>query len=238
MGVQKHPLEIDWEIDASAILDAIMRSSDLTKRGMRGIIAEAVFVRDVLPSVVAHGWEAVDEGPGNPLYDSLLQRQGRKVRIQVKLQRMEKQVPKLFQPRYYNGELYDVEVQKTRTGHRKKKRSIEVSTSSDPVVETIKELEATRPYRFTDFDILAVNMHPSTRKWTDFRYTVASWLLPKVTNHLEIETHQPVAIKPNEVWTDDLGTCLRWFLSGKKRRVLPEIKHRLPNRKRSKRTAE
>ena len=42
-----HPLERAWGIDADTILSAISRSSDLTKRGVRGIIAEAVFVNEV-----------------------------------------------------------------------------------------------------------------------------------------------------------------------------------------------
>jgi len=50
-----HPLESQWGIDADTILSAISRSSDLTKRGVRGIIAEAVFVNDVVPNICDHG---------------------------------------------------------------------------------------------------------------------------------------------------------------------------------------
>ncbi len=38
-----HPLESEWDINAETILSAIRRSSDLTLRGIRGIIAEATF---------------------------------------------------------------------------------------------------------------------------------------------------------------------------------------------------
>ncbi len=50
-----HPLESEWGIDADTILSAINRSSDLTKRGVRGIIAEAVFVNEIVPTVAHSG---------------------------------------------------------------------------------------------------------------------------------------------------------------------------------------
>lgn len=233
-SVQKHPLEVEWEIDSKAILDAINRASDITRRGVRGIIAEAIFERDALPPVLKLGWEPVEEVGNDPLYDSVLQLGDRKVRIQIKLQRLEKQKPKRFYPKHYDEELYDVEVQKTRTGKRKKKLTVESSTS-DALIEVIEELEDTRPYKFTDFDILAVNMHPSTRNWSSFRYTVASWLIPRPKNDTLIEIHQPVAMQPNDVWTDDLATCLGWFLKDEKKRVLNDVKHVKAPRKPAKR---
>jgi hypothetical protein len=39
--VHLHPLEAEWSTTAEAILTAIARSSDLTLRGIRGILAEA-----------------------------------------------------------------------------------------------------------------------------------------------------------------------------------------------------
>jgi hypothetical protein len=54
----RHPLEEEWGVDAETILSAIRRSSDLTKRGVRGIIAEAVFETSVLPRISAKGWKA------------------------------------------------------------------------------------------------------------------------------------------------------------------------------------
>jgi len=87
-----------------------------------------------------------------------------------------------------------------------------------------------QPYRFGDFDILAVNMHPSSGDWQNFRYTVASWLLPRGQDKSLIEIFQPVASDPNDVWTDDLSVCLDWFISGENRSVLTEILH-LPKSK-------
>ena len=68
-----HPLERDWGIDAATILSAISRSSDLTKRGVRGIIAEAVFVNEIIPTVAGSGWQPIDFSGDQP-YDALLKK--------------------------------------------------------------------------------------------------------------------------------------------------------------------
>jgi hypothetical protein len=66
-------------------------------------------------------------------------------------------------------------------------------------------------YSFGQFDILAVNTHAVTRQWPDFRYTLSAWLRPRPSDQSIIDTVQLVSLRPNDVWTDDLGTCLEWF---------------------------
>lgn len=224
-----HPLEREWGIDADTILSAISRSSDLTKRGVRGIIAEAVFVNEVVPTVAHLGWEEV-EIDGDQPYDALLRKVQRTARIQVKLQRLQKGSPKLYYPKYYeNGALFVVEVQKTRSGEKTARATV---PKLGAAILTGPTKVKTRPYSFGDFDILAVNMHPSSGNWKNFRYTVASWLLPRPANKALIEIFQPVAAIPNAVWTDDLSTCLRWFEDGKQSRVLTKLLHlRQPGKK-------
>jgi len=209
-GLPRHPLEEEWGLDADTILSAIRRSSDLTKRGVRGIIAEAVFERDVLPVIAPLGWSAGTIPPGDWPYDALLEKTGRSARIQIKLQRLEAGTPKRYYPKEYSDELFVVEVQKTRSG---KKRSGVSGAAQGPDT-------ATRPYRYGDFDILAVNMHPATHRWNNFRYTVADWLLPRPADNALIEIFQPVPLATSDVWTDDIAVCLERFLSGKKRRIL------------------
>jgi hypothetical protein len=97
------------------------------------------------------------------------------------------------------GAMYVVEVQKTRSGE--------------------KDGEKTRPYRFGDFDILAVNLHPATGSWERFAFTVGSWLLPRAKEPRLIEIFQPVPTTPDEFWTDDLGRCIEWFLAGTQKRL-------------------
>jgi hypothetical protein len=225
----QHSLEREWGVGAEIILSAISRSSDLTKRGVRGIIAEAVFERNVLGRL--RGWEAMSFVDDRP-YDFLIRSESphaREVRIQVKLQRMRQGQPMLASQanRHYPADMYVVEVQKTRGG-------IDLQTN-----------EETRPYRFGEFDVLAVNMHPSSREWTRFLYTVSGWLIPRNPNTALIEIFQPVSMLPSEYWTDDLETCLRWLSSGQNKKVFdidPQFllrrsrkpKPHRPNKKKSK----
>lgn len=100
--------------------------------------------------------------------------------------------------------MYIVEPQKTRGGTKRGANG--------------KENTKTRPYRYGDFDVLAVSLQPSKKDWTAFRYTVGSWLLPgKGPN--EIGYHQPVSMIPNDDWTDDFSEVARWFRSNTKKTI-------------------
>ena len=199
-----HPLEEQWGTPAEAILTAIARSSDLTLRGIRGILAEATFEEAVLPQLGSSGWESIAI-VGDQTYDFVLEKAATRVRIQVKLQRKEAGVPKEYSAHARAslnsppGPMHVVEVRKTRSGQ--------------------KHGEKTRPYRFGDFDILAVNLHPSTGDWRRFVYTVGNWLLPRRQEQALIEIFQPVPTLPDEYWTDDLGRCIDWFLAGEQKRL-------------------
>jgi excisionase family DNA binding protein len=87
-----HPLEADWNVSAEVILEAISRATDLTQRGVRGVIAEAIYVIDILPNV--KGWTPF-EAVGDSAYDAIMKRDldGVKVSIQVKMQRKKAQRP-------------------------------------------------------------------------------------------------------------------------------------------------
>ena len=124
-----HNLERTFGVRAEVILEAISRANDLTQRGVRGVIAETVFVLDVLPN--ATGWQS-DPPVGDLSYDACLHKNDRRVRIQVKTQRR-----KAGAPMRQRGS-YVVEVQRTRTGQ--------------------KDGVSARPYRFGEFDLLAVCM--------------------------------------------------------------------------------
>jgi hypothetical protein len=101
---------------------------------------------------------------------------------------------------------YAVEVQRTRTGVK------EVKSKSAEGHDTIIN-EATRPYRYGQFDLLAVNMYPSTGDWSRFMYTLARWLLVNPTDNSKIKVIQPIPRMVNADWTDDLATCIAWFNS-------------------------
>lgn len=199
----QHPLERDWGVSAEVILSAIARSSDLTLRGVRGVIAEAIFETQAITSL--RGWSA-KAFTGDLPYDFLIEDKAqppKQIRIQVKLQRMKAHRPMLAREgnKLYPSDMYTVEVQKTRGG-------IDPATNED-----------TRPYRFGEFDILAVNMQPSTQDWSRVMFTVSEWLVARPENMNLIAKFQPVPQQTTEFWTDNLETCIKWHLSGEKKRL-------------------
>ncbi len=177
-----HELERTFNVRAEVILEAISRASDLTQRGVRGLIAETVFVLDVLPT--AKDWQS-DPPIGDVSYDACLHKNCHRVRIQVKTQRR-----KAGQPMVQGGS-YIVEVQRTRTGE--------------------KDGVSTRPYRFGEFDLLAVCMWASTGDWHSFLYVPAARLVADYRDKNIIKTLQPIPNYENgdsDVWTKNLTTAL------------------------------
>ncbi|MGR8932481.1 MAG: helix-turn-helix domain-containing protein [Gammaproteobacteria bacterium] len=194
-----HPLEEEFGAKAEIILEAISRSSDLTKRGVRGVIAEAVFKVEVIDKL--DNWHDVTPD-GDYSYDFLLSDGDHEVSIQLKMQRLKARRPmtakegyKILDPSYWV-----VETQRTRGGR--------TSTGQD-----------TRPYKFGDFDLLAVSMHPSTGRWTDFLFTVSDWLIERPDNSHQILKFQPVPKYKNDDWTDNLIEAIKWSISHTKKKI-------------------
>lgn len=208
-----HPMEERLMLSSDAMLEALARSGDLTIRMIRGIFAEAAFASDVLPIIPA-GWHELKTDGADPPYDFLLTDHpsldatavpdAAKVRVQVKMQRSENKVPlpanKVWSSRVkWPSDHWIVEVQRSRKGERGG--------------------ESTRPYRFGEFDILAVSLGPSVGRWSAFIYTVERWLLPDSKNPANILTFQPVAPSDNDCWTSDLMIAVEWFRGGKLGRI-------------------
>ena len=200
----RHPLEERLNLPAEAILAAIDRDPrGLTLRMLRGVIAEAAFGAEI-GRRFPH-WLDITP-PGDLAFDFKLTDnpadEARAVRVQVKLQRSSKQQPLLkkhFGTLMLPAGAFVVETQKTRGG-------IDVSTG-----------ERTRPYRFGEFDILAVAMQPATNDWTAFQYTVANWLLPRQAAPDLLEVFQPVMKLPSSYWTADFEQCVAWLRAGEER---------------------
>lgn len=204
--IQIHQLEATFGAPAEVILDSIYRAPELTRRMLRGVIADAAFATIVVPLLYECGWKNVTP-EGNHSFDHLLADLSGEISIQVKLQRSRMGEPLLTTGRNFGlaASMYMVEVQKTRTGTR--------SANTD------KGETKTRPYRYGEFDILAVSLQPSSRDWSRFRYTVADWLLPKVEGQNEIGTYQPVPRAPNEDWSDDFNEVAEWLRKGEQKRI-------------------
>src|SRR5947208_1139165 len=75
-----HPLEEQLNCTAEIILEAISRASDLSLRGVRGLIAEAFFEINILPKLVR--WSKLPI-IGDAPYDFLLKDASGSVSIQV-----------------------------------------------------------------------------------------------------------------------------------------------------------
>jgi len=196
---QIHSIEKELNISAEIILEAISRASDLTLRGIKGVVAEAAFELYVVDKL--DNWDNVLLD-GNYAYDFLLRDNIGPVRIQVKMQRQKEHRPMMANEayRYLPSSMYVVETQRTRGGR--------------------KNGENTRPYKFGEFDIIAVSMRPSTNNWSDFMYSVESWLLPHPELPNQLLKFQPVAKISNDVWTDDFRECINWFRSGEVKRII------------------
>jgi hypothetical protein len=186
-GVKIHELERRWNTTAEAILEAINSSGDLTQRGVRGILAEATFRTAVLPQRLARWREMliVGEQP----YDLALDDGAGVVRVQVKLQRLEKGNPKYFRNR---PDCFVVETQRTRGGKRPDK-------------------QLSRPYRITEFDVLAVCLHPSSNDWTSFLFCAVIDLVVRKADPTMLEVFQPVPVNGSESWSRDFEYVVRRF---------------------------
>lgn len=195
-----HPLETKLNTTAEVILDAIDRSSDLTQRGVRGVIAESAFKINVLSRLAK--WK--DTTPAGDIpFDYRLEDGKGAVTVQVKMQRQKAHRPMIANEAYtrFPANMHVVETQRTRGGK-------DASTGED-----------TRPYSFGEFDILAVSLHPSTNNWSNFRYTVSRWLLPKEDDASRILKFQPVPISAGDGWTDDFEEVVTWHRSGEVRKI-------------------
>ncbi|HMO45971.1 MAG TPA: hypothetical protein PKB14_08055 [Rubrivivax sp.] len=187
-----HPYEAVIGAPAEMILEAVYRAPELTRRMLRGVIADAAFRTFVVGVLAARGWRDVTP-EGNFAYDYSVDDGNGPITVQVKLQRSERGAPVVKDGKRYgfDGEVFMAETQKTRTG-----------TDGDE--------NQTRPYRYGEFDVLAVSMQPSSGNWGSYMYTLGRWLLPGKTES-EMATLQPVTKTAGEFWADDFEVAARWF---------------------------
>lgn len=206
--VSLHPLEQTLHTRAEVILEAINRAGGLTLRMIRGVIAEAAFDIEVAAKLV--GWQRLPVVSGAS-YDVNLRDALGEVRVQVKLQRSQAGVPMPARKavRTWSDQLFVAETQKTRAGTRRSPKG-----AAKPPAST-----STRPYRFGEFDVLAVSMYPLAGRWDHFMYCVGTWLIPDVHDSSLVFKYQPVSPTPNADWTDDFMTAVNWWRAGKSKTI-------------------
>jgi hypothetical protein len=187
-----HPYEAAVGAPAEMILEAVHRAPELTRRMLRGVIVDAAFRTFIVAALEGHGWRDVTP-EGNFAYDYCVDDGQGPIRIQVKLQRSASGAPVVKDGKRYGfeGEVFMTETQRSRTG-------------------TDGAANQTRPYRYGEFDMLAVSLQPSTGTWDSYMYTLGRWLLPGKTAG-EVATLQPVAKVAGEFWTPDFQIAARWF---------------------------
>ncbi|MBW4093070.1 MAG: hypothetical protein HIU82_18510 [Proteobacteria bacterium] len=181
-----HEIETAWNTTAEAILEAIFEAPDLTQRGVRGVLAEATFRTVVVPQKLA-GWHSIPF-KGDLPYDLLLDDDSGPLKVQVKNQRREKGAHKVSTKltQLSGSPVHVVETQRTRNGRSR---------------HAGEEATATRPYRFGDFDILAVCLQPSSRDWADFIYCPCHRLVARPNAPQLLKVLQPIFTNETRGWT-------------------------------------
>jgi hypothetical protein len=210
--VSIHSLETTLHTTAEVILEAIQRAGGLTLRMIRGVIAGAAFDVEVASKLA--GWRILPI-TGSPSFDADLSDASGNVRVQVKLQRSKDGKPMTARQavRSWPDHLFVAETQKTRGGTKK------VAAGKKKGAKKPVKPQSTRPYRFGEFDLLAVAMYPSTGRWDRFMYTVGNWLVADPNDSKLIFKLQPVAEVPNSDWTDDFLTAVSWFRTGARKTI-------------------
>ncbi|MFZ1827344.1 MAG: hypothetical protein WAW42_00925, partial [Candidatus Competibacteraceae bacterium] len=103
---QRHQIHVFESVigaPAEMILEAVHRAPELTRRMLRGVIADAAFRTFVVPTVEPIGWQDVTP-EGNFPFDYLLKNEVGAVSVQVKLQRSERGAPVVRDGRRYGFE--------------------------------------------------------------------------------------------------------------------------------------
>lgn len=197
----------EWPDEARTILEAVRGTSRPTKWKVRRTIAEAILKKIVIPSIVDSGWSLRSAKAGGPSCDILLERDGLMARIEILLLRPATPEFKRLYRGQHSESAYALEVQKKQV-RKGPKTGIEIG-GARRIIQA--DSANNRSYAFGEFDILAVNIHAASYRWSDFRYTLSDWLRPHPSHKSLINVVQSVSLEPNDVWTDDLSTCLEWF---------------------------
>ena len=197
----------EWTDESRTILEAVRRTSRPTKWKVKHTIAEAILKKITIPSIVDSGWKLRTSQGDNSSSGVVLEQDSLLARVEIVL--LQPATAKFR--RIYRGQhsesAYALEMQKKQM-QTKAARAIAVGEAHE-TAET--DYADERSYSFSDFDILAVNTHAVTRQWPDFLYTLSAWLRPHPSHQSLINMVQLVSLRPNDVWTDDLGICLERF---------------------------
>jgi hypothetical protein len=193
-----------WKSHAQTVLEAV-RASHPTRRGVKGAVAAAFFASTALPASVQAGWTLVSSADRRRPSQFEIEKDGRIARVLISALQVEagkplRQASERREPVYVSRLPRRPLIDRTVRGANQAERD----RPQKPVGE--------RGWLETDFDVLAVNLQPVTRNWSDFRYTLSHSLTPSQSNPPMIGDLQPVPLHPSGAWAADLVTCLEWYL--------------------------
>jgi hypothetical protein len=130
------------------------------------------------------------------------------VRILITILQLEAGKPRRQHPQNGQGDRYVVQVQKKLS----RARVVKGGLNAEHRETGESKLSQARAYRFEDFDILAVNLHPATRRWTEFRFALSTRLTARKDQPSLIAASQLASLDPVGLWTNDFAVCLDWLL--------------------------
>lgn len=167
------------------LLDALNFANEFTFRNLRGLISE-YYLRQRL---IKNGFVLLPTEQNDP-FDFKIEKNNKIFTIQLKLQRQSAGQPIFTQDisKKLPAGFYVSEIQRCRNGFDRKGFS-------------------TRPYKFTDFDILAVCLEPVTKDWHDFTFCLTSNLLADPKHPSNIFKYQ--AIELNQCWNREIEECIK-----------------------------
>jgi hypothetical protein len=192
-----------WKSHAQTVLEAV-RGSHPTRRGVRGAIAAAFFESSALPAALQAGWTPDPRIPRPDPFRCAIEKNGKVARILTGVLQVEAGKP-VRQVSERGDPIYVAQLPKRPS----RVRIVKSADRARPAGETLPPGE--RGWRMTDFDVLAVSLQPITRHWSDFRYTLSSWLMPSRSHAAFVENLQPVPFETSGSWTSELLTCLEWL---------------------------
>jgi hypothetical protein len=192
----------EWKGHTQTILSAV-RLSHPTRRGVTNAIAAGFFESSAFPALAQTGWMLSRSAPGSP-FTFALTLGGSLVRVLVVSLQQESGKPRRQSQSERPEPRYVALLPRKTLGAPQRTEGMPGRAREDGPQAVID-----RGFSFGDFDVLAVNLHAATRRWADFRYTLAAWLAPRKDRATLIATEQP--LESSQMWTSELSVCVRWL---------------------------
>lgn len=194
----------EWNSHAQTILGAI-HTSHPTRRGIQNAIAAAFLDTTAMEEIDRAGWTRKPDAR-HDRFTLVIEKAGRTARILIATLQLDAGKPVKKSSQAAGDSWYIAHMP------RKSSKAAPGGKGTSSRTRAAAEPPATRAYSTREFDVLAVNMHPVTRTWADFRYALSRSLVLRGDSSQLIAHLQPVPVGRSDLWTSELVTCLKWHL--------------------------